>query len=131
LAEREQNEQIDHFEALHVTAGGDRLGTVEVKAAQDYRQPPERHPPSRRDSARSGLVSSASDQSTDARRAFGGAPRELERLLRDRAGAQSAEADGAFVRDAERVISLRNEAWMACGTAAADATAASQKKTDG
>jgi hypothetical protein len=76
-------------------------------------------------------VSSACDQSTDARRVFGGAPRELERLLRDRAGAQSAEADDAFVRDAERVISLQNEAWMARGMAAADKTAVSHKKTDG
>jgi len=119
----EQGEQIDHLEALHATAGGDRLGTVEVKAAQEYRQPPEQHP------LRSGEQRM---RPVDRRpQGFGGAPRELERLLRDHAGAQSAEADDAFVRDAERVISLQNEAWMARGMAAADKTAVSHKKTDG
>ena len=51
---------------------------------------------------------------------------ELERLLRDRAEPATAEADDAFVHDAERVISLQNEAWMARGLAAA-----SPKKSDG
>ena len=52
---------------------------------------------------------------------------ELERLLRDRAKPATAEADDAFVREAERVISLQNEAWMARGIAAAG----SPKRSDG
>jgi hypothetical protein len=56
---------------------------------------------------------------------------ELERLLRDRAEPATADADDAFVHDAERVISLQNEAWMARGMAAADEAAGSPKKSDG
>jgi SMODS and SLOG-associating 2TM effector domain 1/Protein of unknown function (DUF4231) len=46
---------------------------------------------------------------------------ELERLLRDRVGAQGPSGDDAFVHAAEKVISLQNEAWMARGLAAAKA----------
>jgi SMODS and SLOG-associating 2TM effector domain 1/Protein of unknown function (DUF4231) len=57
---------------------------------------------------------------------------ELERLLRDRHGAVSgsATADDAFVHDAERVISLQNEAWMARGVAAADKAWTAQEQPD-
>jgi conflict system pore-forming effector with SLATT domain/uncharacterized protein DUF4231 len=50
--------------------------------------------------------------------------RELDRLLRDRTGGDGGSQpsdDDRFVENAERVISLQNEAWMARGVAAAKA----------
>ena len=40
----EQGELIEHLEALHVTATGDRLCSVEVESAQKHRQPTKQHP---------------------------------------------------------------------------------------
>lgn len=56
---------------------------------------------------------------------YGRAYGQLERLLRNRGAdkPESAEGDDEFVRSAERVISLQNEAWMARGIAAAKAKA--------
>ena len=95
---------------LHVVVAGDRLGGVEVESTHEHRQPAEQDP--------FGSVSSACDQSTDARK----------RLLARHCGARAAGQQPETVMEAVEDLGQRQARTRAAASSMANGMPSSRRQ---